>query len=268
MRKSTEISNLPVFSILDGKEVGSVSSLLINADKRTIDYLIIKTNSLEFGIKAIPFGKIEGIGDFAVTIEDAASIVELSATPSAHDMLEKNIQIINNKVMTKKGSLLGKVSEYYIDEKTGTILGTVLKAASDDKIILQKDVVTFGKEVVVVIEDIANQLISFDEFAKSAETLAVTYEPAPEPLITVADTVAAAVNIYEATVASEEQEVTKQFEDRQAMFLKGKKVMRDFLGESGEVLIPAGSSLTEEQILQVKALGRNKLLELSMSVTD
>jgi uncharacterized protein YrrD len=301
MKKSTEIKNIPIFSIMDGKEVGNVRSLLINADKGMAEYLIVETTSLQFGIKAIPFDKIEGIGDYAVTIESDAAILELSDTPSAHDMLVKNIQIVNNKVMTKKGSLLGNVSEYYIDEITGKILGCVLASNNehDGKIILEDSILTFGKEVVVVVEEIMDKLISFEEFAKANGSIGkkpngaavITTKAVREPLVVAPKTEVpvapsveikqpepkqhkssnineAAINESTAPTSAEEVDVAKQFEDRQALFLKGKRVNRDFIGEAGEVIVPGGSILTEEHILKVKALGRNKLLELSMSITD
>ena len=296
MKKSTEIKNIPIFSIMDGKEVGNVRSLLINADKGIVEYLIVDTTSLQFGIKAIPFDKIEGIGDYAVTIESDAAILELSDTPSAHDMLVKNIQIVNNKVMTKKGSLLGNVSEYYIDEISGKILGCVLASNSelDGKIILEDCILTFGKEVVVVVEEIMDKLISFEEFMKANGingkkpngAAVITTQAVKEQLVVAPKTdanVPPSIEIKQpeqeqqkstvngatlSTSAGEEADVAKQFEDRQALFLKGKRVTRDFLGEAGEVIITGGSILTEEHILKVKALGRNKLLELSMSITD
>ncbi|OEF98321.1 PRC-barrel domain-containing protein [Desulfuribacillus alkaliarsenatis] len=318
MKKSSEIKSLPIFSIMDGKEVGNVRSLLINAEKGIVEYLIVETLSLEFGIKAIPFEKIEGIGDYAVTIESDASIVELSDTPSAHDMLKKNVQIVNNKVMTKKGSLLGNVSEYYIDELSGKILGCVLTNNNevDGQVILEESILTFGKEVVVVVENIAEQLVSFDDFVKAvsagkkssgaavepvkvAEVKPVVAPEAPQKAPEKKPEPISEANVYEAVVtpkvadvpmaepkavAAEPKaepkveskaesndstaDVAKQFEDRQALFLKGKRVTRDFLGEDGKVLIQAGTILTEEQVLEVKALGRNKLLELSMSVSD
>lgn len=173
MKKSTEIKGLPIFSIMDGKEAGGVRSLLINADQGMVEYLIVETLSLDFGIKAIPFEKIEGIGSYAVTIESDASIIELADTPTSHDMLKKNIQIINNKVMTKKGSLLGNVSEFYIDEFSGKILGCVLtnNQELEGKVILEKNILTYGKEVVVVVEDIIDQLVSFEDFAQAEPAL-------------------------------------------------------------------------------------------------
>lgn len=168
MKRSTEIKNLPVFSIMDGKEVGKVRDLLINADKAMAEYLILETESLHFGIKAIPFDNIEGIGDFAVTIDSEAAVIELSDTPAAHDMLTKNIQIINNKVMTRQGSLVGTVSEYYISQTSGKILGCVLEQAgeADSMVMVADSVLTFGKEVIVVSEDIKDKLMNFDDFAR------------------------------------------------------------------------------------------------------
>ncbi len=303
MKKSTDIVNLPVFSISEGKEVGHVSSLLINAEKGTVDYMIVKTASLEFGIKAVPFEKIEGIGDYAVTIENEGVIVELSNVPSAHEMLTKNVQLIGSKIISKKGSLLGQVGEYYLDNISGKILGSMLMISdktSVDQIVLAEHVVTYGKEVVIVQEDILEKLVSYQTFIDKvadsekkhdgtvvmstaqatvtvpehtlhagADFVAVTTEVktaiAEEKVTNIVDNV---TNIYEATIAKEEFDARRQLEDRHILFMMGKRLTKDFFGENGEVLIPKDTLLTEELILRVKALGSSKLLELSMSVGE
>ena len=53
MKKTQEIIGLPIIGILDGVEIGNVKSLIINADDRTISYIVVDSGMHLLGAKVI-----------------------------------------------------------------------------------------------------------------------------------------------------------------------------------------------------------------------
>lgn len=163
MKKTQEIIGLPIISISDGMEVGKVKSIIINADKGAIDYIVVDSGIQILSAKIIPTDNILGIGEYAVTIENDGSINDISKIPSAIDLLQKNIQVKGTKVLTKKGRLIGEIGDIYVDEnECCKITGLEYIADITQKrirVIPRASVVTFGKNLVVVTDDVENTLL-------------------------------------------------------------------------------------------------------------
>lgn len=163
MKKIQEIIGLPIISISDGIEVGRVKNVITNAAKGAIDYIVVDSGVQILSAKIIPSVNILGIGEYALTIENEEAINDLSKLPPAIDLLQKNIQVTGNKVLTKKGRLIGEVGDIYVDENDNcSIQGLEYIADITHKnirIIPRASVITFGKNLVVVIEEVENTLL-------------------------------------------------------------------------------------------------------------
>lgn len=163
MKKTQEIIGLPIISISDGIEVGRVKNVITNAAKGAIDYVVVDSGIQILSAKIIPTVNILGIGEYAVTIENEEAINDLSKIPAAIDLLQKNIQVSGTKVLTKKGRLIGEVGDIFVDESDNcNILGLEYIADITHKkirIIPRDSVITFGKNLVVVIEDVEGTLL-------------------------------------------------------------------------------------------------------------
>lgn len=163
MKKTQEILGLPIISISDGMEVGKVKSIIINADKGAIDYIVVDSGIQILSAKIIPTDNILGVGEYALTIENDGSINDISKIPAAIDLLQKNIQVKGTKVLTKKGRLIGEIGDIYVDEnECCKITGLEYIADITQKrirIIPRESVVTFGKNLVVVTDDVENALL-------------------------------------------------------------------------------------------------------------
>lgn len=167
MKKTQEIIGLPIISITDGIEVGRVKNIITNASKGAIDYVVVDSGIQILSTKIIPTVNILGIGEYALTIENEEAINDLSKIPAAIDLLQKNIQVTGTKVLTKKGRLIGEVGDIYVDEDDGcNILGLEYIADITHKkirIIPRSSVITFGKNLVVVVEDVESTLLDKSE---------------------------------------------------------------------------------------------------------
>ncbi len=254
MKKSEELLGLSIISLNDGKEVGKVKDLVVNPEQGAVECLVVDDGTRYLGVKVLPSKFIEGVGEYAVTIESATAITTLEDLPNLNDLLEKNVEVIGTKVLTKKGRLIGMVSEFYIDEENeGKITACEFEAPKSDiiKIIPAEGVVTFGKDVLVVAEDIEKLLLDKNEYNQDAAVDTVVEEAESTPVA------------EEVTETEDTSDAAKMFEDRQRQFLLGRKVSKKIELDNGQVLAEEGTVITEELIEKAKALG--KFTELSMN---
>ena len=252
MKKSSQITGLPIISISDGREVGKVKSIVINPEKGSIDFLTIEHEEWQVSVKAIPFKRVVGIGEYALTIESDHAVIDLNEIPIANQLVNKKIKINDTKVMTRKGELIGEVVEFYSDEETGQILGMDLKLGDKAVTLSSNYVLTFGKDIIIVKEDVregflesASQLESND----NNETDSMTEE----------DT----ISVYHNLENNEEERALKE---KQIELLNGKLVLKDILDLDGNVIITAGTILSREDVLKAQKEGPSVVVELSMNV--
>jgi len=175
MKKTGEIIGLPIISIADGMEIGSVKNLIVNAGDRTISYIVIDSGMHVLGAKVIPTDKILGIGEYALTVEDENTISIISKVPAAIELLEKNILVKGAKILTEKGQMAGEVTELFFDEDDECrIKGIEYKPLSDQKAVRflpDKCVITYGKHLVVVYEAFESMTLDIIETAGDTDSV-------------------------------------------------------------------------------------------------
>jgi uncharacterized protein YrrD len=185
MKLSTELRNLPIVSIAEGEEVGAVKDCIIDPALKAIVAIVIEDPLWYEGAKIISFSLIHSIGDFAITTENASSVVSLTSMPELAELIKKQIHIVGAKIITRGGRLVGFVKEYSLDDRTGEILGLELSndsdiASPDRNIIPCSSVVTIGRDVIIVNEDIETALCS--SHAEVAGDMTSAPRPAPRPM--------------------------------------------------------------------------------------
>ncbi|QPC47062.1 PRC-barrel domain-containing protein [Mangrovibacillus cuniculi] len=235
MKKSSEVKNLPIISLNSGDQLGVVKTLVVNPEKGYVDFLTIENEEWQTSVKAIPFKKIIGIGEFAVTIENEHSVIDLNEIPIANNLVNKNIRISDTRVMTRKGQLVGSVLEYGLNEDTGEIMGLELKVGSEQVIMPSSSVMTYGKDLLIVQED------ALESTRKN------WMENANE-------------------VLEQEVDSLSSLKEKQAELLVGKEVTKDIKGINGEVVVESGTILTLEDVKQAQAEGTSVFVELGMNV--
>lgn len=246
MKKSTEIIGLPIISISDGSQIGRVKSLVINPDKGSVDFLTIEHDDFQVSVKAIPFKKVVGIGEYAVTVDSENAVIDLNEIPIANQLVNKKIKITNTKVMTRTGELIGEVLEYFVEKESGQILGMEMMAGEKEAVLSSSQVVTYGRDIIIVKEDATSA------FLDSADELIKDNTPAPEMGEQLSD------YAFEDPVSD--------LKRKQIELLAGKKLLKDIYDENGEILFAEGTILTSEQVEEAQKKGPGILVELSMNV--
>lgn len=163
MKKTQEVLGLPIISISDGVEVGKVKSILVNAIEGTVDYIVVDSGIQILSARVISTSSVLGMGEYALTIENDSAINDIGRIPGAIDLLQKNIQVKGSKVLTKKGRLIGEIGDFYFDDDNNCRI-TGLEYIADIthkkiRIIPRANVITFGKNLIVVTEDVESKLL-------------------------------------------------------------------------------------------------------------
>jgi uncharacterized protein YrrD len=163
MKKTQKILGLPIISISDGMEVGRVKSMIINAERGAVDYIVVDSGIQIFSARVIPNEDILGIGEYALTIETEGVITDISKIPAAIQLLQKEITVKGTKVLTKKGRLIGEIGDIYIDDEDSLKI-TGVEFISDItqkkvRLIPRDSVITFGKNLTVVNDDVESTLL-------------------------------------------------------------------------------------------------------------
>lgn len=164
MKTTQQIVGLPVISISDGNEIGMVKNVIINAAKGTVDFFVIDSGVRSLAGGVIPAGRVLGIGEYALTIQDPDDISDIVKIPAAIELIQKNITVKGTRVVTKKGSLLGEAGDVYIneDDESYAIIGVEFIPAKPDLksgIIPRSSIITFGKNILVVNDDVTETLL-------------------------------------------------------------------------------------------------------------
>lgn len=305
MKKTQKILGLPIISISDGMEAGRVKSIIINADRGAIDYIVVDSGIQIFSARVIPTDDVAGIGEYALTIENEGVITDISRIPEAIQLLQNDIRVKGTKVLTRKGSLIGEIGDIYVDENDGCkITGLEFIADITQKkvrLIPRDSVITFGKNLTVVKEDIESSLLDtpdqLDSDAGTADmekknnaviedsgnVFADTFNTSYEPRGTAFDISSAADTADDAVIAdaadinevpaqadnTDEQNDSTQdnasvlFEQRQRQYLKGRYATRTIMDSLGNVIIGEGMQIDDAVIDEAKA--KDKLVELVMN---
>ncbi len=243
MKKSQEIIGLPVFSIVDGKKIGQVKDLVLNPEEGKLDFILVSNGSWYVGARVLPYRAVAGIGEHAVTTESENLLTNIGETTSANNLLQRNIEIKGNRVLTNKGNLIGVITEYEIEESTGKITRLEYKSALDESVIEIIDttqVLTYGEDVIVVKEaaEPTGPRGTGPSVAEESKTV-----QAP---------------------ATSESDSAAFFKQRQRQFMLGKRLIQDIKDGAGNVLIAEGTVVTEE-IIEL-AEKNNRYVELTQCV--
>lgn len=235
MKKRQEIIGLPVYSIIDGRKIGQVQDLVVNPEEGRVDFVLVNNAAWYDGAKVLPFIDVMGIGEHALTTESSNLLTNIQNNKTASELLDRSIEIIGCTVLTNKGNIIGKVSEYMINENDGQIAALEYLNNQNDTDEVESDrVLTYGAEVIIVKE------------------------------ITLAQEKVDALQDIAVNSKNPESASTDFFKEKQKQFLIGKTITQNIKDDNGEILFAEGTVITEEICAQAEAKG--KFIELSQCI--
>ncbi|MCL6610440.1 MAG: PRC-barrel domain-containing protein [Peptococcaceae bacterium] len=123
MRKSKQFQGMPVISLEEGQQVGTIKGLVINPALKNVAALIIEQKGWFREQKFIPFSKVHKIGDDAVTVDRITRAEKGVSLPEILRLIKERVTVLGSRLVTESGTVLGVVDEYYVDLQTGDIVG-------------------------------------------------------------------------------------------------------------------------------------------------
>ena len=279
MKKTAEILGLPVISITEGKELGHVKELVVNAAAGTVAAIVVDDGKWYLGAKLLPFGAVAGIGEYALTIDSSSHVISITAAPELEALLAANVKVIGSKVLTRSGRIQGKVTEFNFD-LSGKIASCEIEESTGNVVQINgQQVITYGKEVLVISEGsgekveprVANpqpNVVESVNVQPVVPVVPVVQQPANHPAEDNAPTVTvvAAATAQSAPVPNDPptDDSARKFDEKHRKYLLGKKANRRIETDSGMVIVEQGGEITEEVLQKAKLAG--KFVELSMSI--
>ena len=273
MKPTKEIVGLRIISILDGTQVGVVKDFVLNPQEKTLDFVIVDQPSDIFGAKVIAFADILGLGEFAMTIPNPGVIQDVAQNIEAQSLLKQDTRVLGTKVLTKKGQLIGEVTELLIDEETGQIAVCLFEAQGEMHQVGVEEVITLGKELLIVegspsfpnhqmTETTREKKVQAPDVAVPIEETVLTEEVDLATEENIAEEVDLATNVdsLEEVAPIENETSFNLFEQRQLQYFMGKKVEKDIILDNAEVL-RAGERITPDIVTHITT--RSTLMEVT-----
>ncbi|KYZ77186.1 photosystem reaction center subunit H [Anaerosporomusa subterranea] len=259
MKKSCEIIGLTVVSIQEGKELGTVNQLVIDAAAGRVAALLIDDGKWYLGAKALPFSAISGLGEYAVTINTEADIMSVTPSSTFDNLLFQNANVVGALALTRVGNISGTVAEIVIDAD-GKIVECLIEEAGETRSLSAQRVITYGKDVLIISAENELQPVRL-------ETVSSAPSPVFDALTPISEETVQNLEVDQEPVepAQETDDLAKMFEEKQRKYLLGKTSSRRIEAESGVVVIEQGEEITEAVLQKAKLAG--KFVELSMSIS-
>ena len=208
-------------------------------------------------LKGLSFRSAEGVGEFAVTVQDSNVIVDLMKISILKELVRKEIQVVGTKVVTRKGKFLGEVTEYAIDTESGELTEIFYNGTGEKKQALPAlSIITIGKEVLIVEDEGLAKKIGTESlppaekeaenFKKGDDGSADKETPAMEKSKTdFAAFSSAAERDLLISKPKGDLDPAEIFVQRQRQYLIGKTLLKDLKMDDGEVIAWENQIITE-----------------------
>jgi sporulation protein YlmC with PRC-barrel domain len=121
MNSASTVAKLSIVSINEGEQIAVVQNLLVNRKSKKVEYLSVAHSGSDALPALLSFRDIMGIGKDYIIIKSADDIKVInddkSLVPGAKDCL----LLTGIRVLSSAGNIIGTITDYVIDEKSGEI---------------------------------------------------------------------------------------------------------------------------------------------------
>ena len=168
MKKSRKFISMPIVSLGEGIQIGTVRSLIVDSAKMEIAAIFIDQRGWFREQKIIPYSKVRSIGNDAITIDQSSNAQRSISLPEILRLIKERTNPIGTRVVAENGTVLGLVDEYIIDEQSGKIIsleisGKFLESLFTGKALLSTEYVrTMGSDIIVAKEGAEANLEKLD----------------------------------------------------------------------------------------------------------
>lgn len=168
MRKSKQFLSMPVISLEEGQQIGTVKGLVVDPSRKRVAALAVDQKGWFKEYRYIPFERLHSVGEDAITVERSTAVHRGTALPEIPKLVKEKVEIIGARIVAENGTILGQVDEYYVDLTTGDLIGlefsgNFLSGLVRGKAFLDINyVLTLGRELIVCSNEALNGAVKMD----------------------------------------------------------------------------------------------------------
>jgi uncharacterized protein YrrD len=173
MLKGSELINRKLITRDAGELVGKVRDLVVDQTGSRVLGILVEEGWLG-GPHVVRWPAILTVGEDSLIIDSKTSLVKASDDPEMKDVLDRGNAFAGVHVTTTEGLDLGKFEAFYLDEKSGKILGYELSGGTGRKKHARSFLPTPagfepGKDVAFVSPEVAGTLQDLAEALKQSQ---------------------------------------------------------------------------------------------------
>ncbi|OAT82940.1 PRC-barrel domain-containing protein [Desulfotomaculum copahuensis] len=168
MRKSKQFAGMPVISMEEGQQIGTVRGLVVDPAQKTVAALIIEQKGWFKEQRFIPFARIHSVGDNAITVAHGSSAQRAAKLPDIVRLTKERLNVLGARIVTENGTALGQVDEYYVDLENGDIIGLefsggFLSSVMEGHAFLDSNFIrTLGREVIICQNEALENIVRME----------------------------------------------------------------------------------------------------------
>lgn len=164
MRKLSEIAQLPVMEILNGKIVGKVRDIVVNPD--TKEALMVMDEGVFSDFHILQKGDVQGIGRDFIMIKTKQAIQSSRENPELAKALTEYYSIMGLLVITADGNIVSKIEDVSIDEQSWQIMEIMLE---DGKVYQKGQLLSMSEKYVFVQGEAVEEVVEEEEVVEASE---------------------------------------------------------------------------------------------------
>lgn len=254
-KRAREIIGLPVVTMNRGTKIYDIEDMVIDPERGQVLALVVQEAAWLQSARAIPFGRINVIGQDAVVIPDGRAVIDVNRDPVLKRLYNKQI-VRGLRVLTDDGRKLGTVSDMMLDSKTGEVkgyyvsLGAGLTVGQGSRWLPAERVVSMGQRVLFVPADVA------EFFDQQSGGITGALDNAGDKLRTAGQK----LNTQLEQLGTQ---VRQTVPARMGNMIVGRTAHQIVRDKDGNAIVLAGDVITQETVDAAKAAGR--LPQLTMA---
>lgn len=247
-KRAREIIGLPVVTMNRGTKIYDVEDLVMDPDRGQVLALVVQGSSLFQSARAVPFGRINVIGQDAVVIPDGRAVIDVNRDPVLKRLYNKQV-VRGLRVLTDDGRRLGTVADMTLDSKTGEVKGYYVSlgfgstVGQGTRLLPAERVISMGQRVMFVPADVA------ELFEQQSGGIAGALDNAGNKL----RTAGSKLNTQLEQIGSQVRDTVPA---RVGGALVGRTAHQTVRDQEGDVIVLDGDTITQETIDAAKAAGR------------
>ena len=156
--QNSSLLNSPVLSVQDSGPIGSIASTIIDPDTLKIIAFRVYGATHSEGGNLLDARSIREYSKFGLVIDSADELITGGDVVKIEKVLSLNFSLIGLKVETKKGSKLGKITDFTVTEDNFSVQLIIVKRPTiksflDPELIIPRAEITEVTDYKVIVRD-------------------------------------------------------------------------------------------------------------------